>query len=154
MERLRVEKLTIENELQDLLHQQLDMEERHKQFEAAIAVLEDRVKETEIRNEAAIKSLLESIIKSSEKLATRAISENELAGTAIGTPAYFLLVAEELQDNLTELAASHAQYINDNSAVEAFARKVISGGHLMASSHVQGISVCNTCSDIDSGERK
>lgn len=149
-----MERLDLENDVQDLLHQQSEMEERHKEAQATIMALQGNLRDTEIKSSVALRSLLEACIKSSEKMATRASSENEFAGTTIGTQGYFALIAEELQEVLTELGVSHGEYVADNNCAELFARKVILGGHLLATANIQGISVCSTCPDIETGERK
>lgn len=72
-----------------------------------------------------------------------------------GTPNYFLMISEELKGVLTKLSIVHENYQKDsNTNVEALARKVILGGHLLASAHVQGMAVCNSSTDIECGERK
>lgn len=151
---MQTERLDLENDVQDLLHQQTELEEQNKAAQETIKSLQGEVQESEIKYSAALRSLLETCIKSSEKMATRSISENEFAGTAIGTPGYFTLIAEELQEVLSELGVSHGEYVTDKNCAELFARKVILGGHLMATAHIQGISVCSTCSDIECGERE
>lgn len=78
---------------------------------------------------------------------------NDIVIGATGTSAYFMMIAEELQIVLNELAIVYEQYLSDHTNVEGFARKVIIGGHLMATVHVQGMLICNTSSDIDCGER-
>ena len=151
---MQMERLDMENDVQDLLHQQSELEERNREAQEKIAALETSIRESEIKYSVALRSLLETCIKSSEKMATRAMSENEFAGTGIGTPGYFTLIAEELQDVLSELSVSHGEYVSNKDCAELFARKVILGGHLMATAHVQGMSVCGTCPDIELGERK
>lgn len=153
-ERMQMERLDMENDVQDLLHQQTELEERNAVAQGKITALEQAIGEAEIKYSVALRSLLETCIKSSEKMATRGISENEFAGTPIGTPGYFALVAEELQEVLSELSVAHGEYVTDRNCAELFARKLISGGHLMAAAHTQGVSVCSTCPDIESGERK
>lgn len=153
-ERMQMERLDLENDVQDLLHQQTELEERNQAAQATISTLEVALKESEIKYSVALRSLLETCIKSSEKMATRAISENEFAGTTIGTPGYFTLIAEELQEVLSELSVSHGEYVEKKDCAELFARKVILGGHLIATAQVQGISVCSTCPDIECGERE
>lgn len=153
-ERMQTERLDLENDVQDLLSQQSELEERNKVAQQTIAELQGTIKEAEIKYSVALRSLLETCIKSSEKMATRAMSENEFSGTSFGTPGYFTLIAEELQEVLSELGVSHGEYVSDKNCAELFARKVILGGHLMATAHIQGISVCSTCPDIETGERK
>lgn len=118
-----------------------------------IKALESTLEDTKIRDEARMRALMEACIKSSEKLALRAMSENDVAGTA-GTPTYFMMISEELQQVLNELSIVHDTYVTDNSNVEGLARKVILGGHLMATVHVQGITICNSSADIEFGESK
>lgn len=100
-----------------------------------------------------MRALMEACIKSSEKLALRAISDNDVATTA-GTSTYFMMIAEELQQVLNELNIVHETYVADNNSVEGLARKVILGGHLMATVHVQGMTICNSSADIEFGESK
>lgn len=151
---MQMERLDLENDVQDLLHQQTELENRSQAAQDTINILQAELSDREIKYAAALRSLLETCIKSSEKMATRSISENEFAGTTIGTPGYFTLIAEELQEVLSELSVSHGEYVGDWNCAELFARKVILGGHLMATAHIQGISVCSTCSDIECGERE
>lgn len=151
---MQVDRLDLENDVQDLLLQQSELEERNKVAQEKITALEGQITESEIKYSVALRSLLETCIKSSEKMATRGISEDEFSGMPIGTPGYFMLIAEELQEVLSELSVSHGEYVSDKNCAELFARKVILGGHLMATAHIQGISVCSTCPDIESGERK
>lgn len=116
--------------------------------------LDIQLQETRIRGDTALRTLLETCIKESEKIAARSINDNEMPGAG-GTPNYFLLISEELQDVLTKLSIVHENYQNDSSTnVESLARKVILGGHLLASAHVQGMAVCNSSTDIECGERK
>lgn len=150
---MQMERLDLENDVQDLLHQQSELEERNKAALSTIAVLEGSMRESGIKYSVALRSLLETCIKSSEKMATRA-NEDDFSGTPIGTPGYFMLIAEELQEVLSELSVSHGEYVGNSNCAELLARKVILGGHLMATAHVQGISVCSTCPDIESGERE
>lgn len=100
-----------------------------------------------------MRALIEACIKSSEKLALRAMSENDVASTA-NTSTYFMMISEELQQVLTELSIVYDTYVSDNSNVEGLARKVILGGHLMATVHVQGVTLCNSSADIEFGESK
>ncbi|XP_053683502.1 huntingtin-interacting protein 1 isoform X2 [Sabethes cyaneus] len=153
MDRLLTEKGTIESDLQDLLHQQDEMDQRYQDALATMRNLENSLVDAKISGETALRTLLEACIKSSEKLALRAISENEMPGAG-GTPTYFLMIAEELQEVLSKLAIVHENYRKDNSTnVESLARKVIIGAHLLASAHVQGMSICNRSANIECGER-
>lgn len=105
---------------------------------------------SKIHGETALKTLLETCIKSSGNLANRAISDNETAGTT----GYFMIIAEELKDTLMKIVLVHENYLEDNNNVESLARKIILGGHLLASVHVQGMAICNQSADIECGERK
>lgn len=100
-----------------------------------------------------MRALMEACIKSSEKIALRAMSENDLHCTA-NTSTYFMLLSEELQQVLTELSIVYDTYVSDNSNVEGLARKTILGGHLMATVHVHGMTICNSSADIEFGESK
>uniref|UniRef100_A0A182NNG3 4-hydroxyphenylpyruvate dioxygenase n=1 Tax=Anopheles dirus TaxID=7168 RepID=A0A182NNG3_9DIPT len=152
MERLLSEKETIESDLQDLLHQQEQTEAKLQAAFQKAVLLESALIDSKISGETALRTLLEACIKSSEKLTLRAIGENEMPGAG-GTPTYFLMIAEELQEVLTKLKMVHESYVKDNSTnVESLARKVIIGAHLLASAHVQGMTVCNRSANIESGE--
>uniref|UniRef100_A0A1B0D7M7 Uncharacterized protein n=1 Tax=Phlebotomus papatasi TaxID=29031 RepID=A0A1B0D7M7_PHLPP len=137
--------------LKDLLHQQTELEEKHTATLQTVGNLEAALKDAQIHGEVVVRSLLEACIKSSESLATRAISEDEFNSRASGSPTYFGLLADELLDVLTKLGLSHGQYVTDNASVEPFARKVILAGHLMATVQMQGAIVCNSTSDIEYG---
>uniref|UniRef100_A0A1Q3FL40 Putative actin-binding protein n=1 Tax=Culex tarsalis TaxID=7177 RepID=A0A1Q3FL40_CULTA len=153
MDRLLAEKGAIESDLQDLLHQQEEMDAHYQTALETIRNLENSLADAKITGESALRALLEACIKSSEKLTLRAISENEMPGAG-GTPTYFLMIAEELQDVLSKLTIVHDNYLKDNSTnVESLARKVIIGAHLLASAHVQGMSICNRSANIECGER-
>ncbi|XP_058465660.1 huntingtin-interacting protein 1 isoform X3 [Malaya genurostris] len=154
MDRLLTEKGTIESDLQDLLHQQDEMDQKYQAAMDTMRNLENSLVDSKISGETALRTLLEACIKSSEKLALRAISENEMPGAG-GTPTYFLMIAEELQEVLSKLAIVHENYLKDNSTnVESLARKVIIGAHLLASAHVQGMSICNRSANIECGEQE
>ncbi|XP_053673129.1 huntingtin-interacting protein 1-related protein [Anopheles nili] len=153
MERLLSEKESIESDLQDLLHQQEQTEHTLQAALQKVASKEAALVDCKISGETALRTLLEACIKSSEKLTLRAIGENEMPGAG-GTPTYFLMISEELQEVLTKLKMVHENYLNDNSTnVESLARKVIIGAHLLASAHVQGMTICNRSANIESGER-
>uniref|UniRef100_U5EQY1 Putative actin-binding protein n=1 Tax=Corethrella appendiculata TaxID=1370023 RepID=U5EQY1_9DIPT len=154
MDRLLNEKCAIESDFQDLLHQQEELEEKHQISLEKIRNLENLLTESKIHGETALRTLYEACVKSSEKLTLRAINENDIPSSASGTPTYFLLIAEELQDVLTKLAIVHENYLQDNSKnVESLARKIIHSGHLLASVHVQGLAICNSSANIECGER-
>ncbi|XP_052896699.1 huntingtin-interacting protein 1-related protein isoform X2 [Anopheles moucheti] len=150
-----------DHELEELNAKYRELEEKYQEqteqkLQAALARLgatETALIDSKISGETALRTLLEACIKSSEKLTLRAIGENEMPGAG-GTPTYFLMIAEELQEVLTKLKMVHENYLKDNSTnVESLARKVISGAHLLASAHVQGMTICNRSANIESGER-
>uniref|UniRef100_A0A7G3ACX7 Putative actin-binding protein n=1 Tax=Lutzomyia longipalpis TaxID=7200 RepID=A0A7G3ACX7_LUTLO len=152
-DRLMLERSDRECDLQDLLHQQTELEERHVATLETVGNLEAALKDAQIHGEVVVRSLLEACIKSSEALATRAVSEDEFSSGPAGSAAYFGLLAEELTDVLTKLGIGHEQYVADNSSVETFARKIIMAGHLMATVQMQGAIVCSSSSDIEYGEQ-
>lgn len=152
-DRVHIEKDNFEIELQDLLHEQEELTEKYESSMSTIRNLEATMEDIRIRDETRLRALIEACIKSSEKLTLRAMAENEVAGAA-GTSAYFMMISEELQNVLNELAIVHATYLADANNVEGLARKIILGGHLMATVHVQGMTICNTSADIEFGERK
>lgn len=80
-----------------------------------------------IHGETSLRALLETCMRTSEKITLRAIAESETPG-ASGTSTYFIMIAEELQDVLTKLKIVHEKYLQDNNNVEALARKVQSCG--------------------------
>ncbi|XP_037038849.1 huntingtin-interacting protein 1 isoform X2 [Bradysia coprophila] len=131
---------------------QEELTEKYNSTLSTIKALESTLEDTKIRDETRMRALMEACIKSSEKLALRAMSENDVASTA-NTSTYFMLISEELQQVLTELSIVYDTYVSDNSNVEGLARKVILGGHLMATVHVQGMTICNSSADIEFGER-
>lgn len=152
LERLSNEKHEIENDLQDLLHQQNELDEKHRNALQTISALESSLQDSKIHGETSLRTLLEACIKSSENLAMRAANENEFSQAA-GTSAYFMMIAEELQEKFNELKIVYDKYSNDNSQVEGLARKTVLAGHLMATVQIQGMTICNTSADIECGER-
>lgn len=151
-ERVLNEKEVFETDIQDLLHQQEQTEAKHSEAMQKIQSLENDLMNSRIHGDASLRSLLEACIKTSEKLTLRAISDSETPG-ASGTATYFIMIAEELQDILAKLKLVHENYLKDNTQnVEALARKVIVGGHLLASVHEQGMAICNKSPNIDVGE--
>lgn len=149
-----IEKETSEIDCQDLLHQQEQLTEKLAEANLKYQALELDLTNSRIHGETGLRTLLEACVKTSEKLTLRAITESEMPG-ASGTATYFIMMAEELQDVLTKLKMVHESYLKDNTNnVEALARKVIVGGHLLASVHEQGMAICNKSTNIDSGESK
>jgi hypothetical protein len=152
--RILHEKDILECEIQDLLHQQEELKEKERDAAERIQKLENDLLNSKIHGETALRALLEACIKTSEKLTLRAITDSETPG-ASGTATYFIMIAEELQDILAKLKLVHENYLKDNTNnVEALVRKVIVGGHLLASVHEQGMAICNKSANIDIGERK
>lgn len=129
------------------------MEQKYNESQTKIQLLGNEIIASKIHGETALKTLLETCIKSSGNLANHAISDNEISVTA-GTPGYFMIIAEELKDTLMKIVLVHENYLEDNNNVESLARKVILGGHLLASVHIQGMAICNQSADIEQGERK
>uniref|UniRef100_A0A2M4BAD3 Putative actin-binding protein n=1 Tax=Anopheles marajoara TaxID=58244 RepID=A0A2M4BAD3_9DIPT len=153
MERSVAEKEAIESDLQDLLHQQEETERRLQSAQMKIGELETALTDSRISGDTALRTLLEACIKSSEKLTVRAIGENEMPGAG-GTPTYFLMIAEELQEVLTKLKMVHENYLKDNfTAFGLLVCCFMVGAHLLASAHVQGMTICNRSANIESGER-
>lgn len=144
------EKENVEVDFQDLMHQQELIEKKHNEM---IQQIEKEKMDLKIHSEVSIRSLLEACIKTSEKITMRAITECE--ASACGTSTYFIMIAEELQDVLTKLNIVHENYLKDNeNNMEALVRKVQSSGHLLASIHEQGMTICNKSTNIESGESK
>lgn len=153
-DRVLSEKNAFETDIQDLLHQQEQMDQKHNESVLRIQQLELDLVNSKIHGETALRALLEACIKTSEKITLRTIAESETPG-ASGTSTYFIMIAEELQDVLTKLKIVHENYLKDNNNnVEALVRKVQSSGHLLASVVEQGMAICNKSTNIDTGESK
>lgn len=153
-DRLQIDKLTIEHDLHDLLHEQGEFEVKLKEEHEKMRTLEEVLQSTRVSSGQLIRSLLDACIKSSEKLVTRATLENDVAAAA-GTSSYFMMQAEELTGILNEMAVVNKDFqFENNSHVEALACNSILIGHAMASVYVQGITICKTSANIESGERK
>lgn len=145
-------KQTIECDLHDLLLEQDEYNEKLSQTNNTIHTLEEALKNARINGDARIRALVETCIKSSEKMVTRATAENDVA-VAAGTSAYFMLFGEELTEVLSELSMAHTNYVTDSyNNVEALARKSILMGHLMATVYIQGNTICKTSANIERGE--
>lgn len=151
LERLSEEKASMECDFQDLLHQQAELESKYKKSLEIIKELESSLATAKIHGESALRALLEACIRSSEKLAVRAYTEKEFSN-ATGTSSYFMMLAEELQNNLNELQIVYEKYTSDPTAVEGFSRKIVLTGHLLSIIQIQGMTVCNTSADIEAGE--
>lgn len=146
------DKVTIESDLIDLLTEQDEYNEKLEKSNNTIHILEEALKNARINGDARIRALVEACIKSSEKLVIRAAAEHDVA-VATGTSAYFMLFGEELTGLLNELSMVHSNYVTDNyNNVEALARKCILMGHLMAAVYIQGVTICKTSANIESGE--
>lgn len=146
------ERSTFESDLHDLLLEQETLTESLTQTQATVAQLRQTASDVRIAQEAGLRALIQTCIRASENLTVRATSENEVAATT-GTSSYFRMVAEELQTVLNEMVLVNAAYTNDaDNNGEGLARKVILAGHLLATVHGQGMTVCNTCKDIEAGE--
>lgn len=151
-ERLQIDKLTVEHDLHDLLHEQGEFEIKLKEEREKMKTLEEALQFTRISSGQLIRNLLDACIRSSEKLVTRATSENDVAAAA-GTSSYFMMIAEELTGILNELAAISKEFrFENNDHVEGLACKSILIGHAMASVYIQGITICKTSANIESGE--
>lgn len=148
------EKLTVEYDLHDLLDEQDEFETKLKEEYEKMRTLEEALQLTRVSSGQLIRNLLDACIKSSEKLVTRATSENDVAAAA-GTSSYFMMIAEELTTILNELAAISRDFrFENNDHVEALACKSILIGHAMASVYIQGVTICKTSANIESGESK
>lgn len=146
------ERTANESDMHDLLLEQETLTEQYTQSQAQAALLRQSLQDVRIAQETGLRALIQTCIRASENLTQRASAENEVAATT-GTSSYFRMVAEELLGTLNELVLVNGAYTNDaaNNG-ESLARKVILAGHLLATVHVQGMTVCNTCKDIEAGE--
>lgn len=116
------EKETFETEIQDLLHQK---EIQELQNNENIQQLTLELMNAKIHGETSLRALLECVIKTSEKITLRAITESETPGTS-GSSTFFIMIAEELQDELKKLKIVHENYLKNSSEnVEGMARKGI-----------------------------
>lgn len=141
-------------DLHVLLSVQDEYNEKLSQTNGTIQTLEEALKMARINGDARIRALVEACIKSSEKLVTRATTENDVA-VAAGTSAYFMMFGEELTELLNELSMVHSNYVADNyNNVVALAKKCILMGHLMATVYIQGNTICKTSANIERGESK
>lgn len=146
------EKEDFETDVQDLLLQQGQLMEQKIESETKIKELEQNLQDSKISGETALQTLIQTCVKTSESIAVRAFAENETPG-AKGTPTYFIMLAEELQDGLAKLKLTHESYLKNNSHhAEALLRKVLVGGHLLVSVHEQGLTICNSSANINTGE--
>lgn len=131
-----------------------DQEIQEQKNNEKIQQLELDLMNSTIHGKIALRALLESVVKTTEKLSGRVITDSETPG-ANGTSTYFIMVAEELQENLTKLKLVHENYSKDNdNNVEALQRKVQSCGHLLAMGCEVGYNVCHQSKNIDWGESK
>lgn len=151
-ERAMADRNAHESDMHDLLLEQETLTEQFAQSQTIAAQLRQSTADARIAHEAGLRALIQTCIRASENLTVRATAENEVAAT-IGTSSYFRMVAEELLGVLNELVLVNAAYANEPTLNgESLARKVILAGHLLATVHVQGMTVCNTCKDIEAGE--
>lgn len=120
-------KVDLETDVQDLLFQQEEIMQRSR-------------------------ALLETCIKASEETSARTIQENETPGFQINA-AYFIMVAEELQDALARLKNVHKDFLTDNNSnMEALVRTTVKCSHLLNLIHERGMAICNKSTNINSGE--
>ncbi|XP_031630264.1 huntingtin-interacting protein 1 isoform X3 [Contarinia nasturtii] len=149
-----VEKITMAGKMEEMQNKLEDeYNEKLSQTNNTIHTLEEALKNSRISGDARIRALVETCIKSSEKMVTRAAAETDVA-VAAGTSAYFMLFSEELMELLNELSMAHSNYVSDSyKNVEALARKSILMGHLMATVYIQGNNICKTSANIELGER-
>ncbi|KAL5283135.1 HIP1.2 family protein [Megaselia abdita] len=130
LDRLVNEKSIIENEFQDLLHQQHEMENR--------LMLKDK---TILELQSGICALLKSVISSSEQLTFDYESDLHQIFT-------------ELIIKIKELSSAFNNYEqNPTLYVECLGRKVITAGHFLGLLQKRGLEICNNCPDIQAGEK-
>lgn len=132
LDRLVNEKSIIENEFQDLLHQQNELEDKIMLKNQSISELE-----------SGICALITSVISSSEQLAFE-VSETNI--NAIFT---------DLSTKLKELSSAFVNYEqNPKLYAECLGRRVITAGHFLGILQKRGLEICNNCPDIQAGESK
>jgi len=133
------------------LYQQEEIERRttelQTQFNADLL-------QSKIKNDAALSALMKTVVKGFEELSLRSVQEGETPGTQTSS-AYFIMLSDELQDLLTKMAIIYKSYSEDNNLnAEGFARNIISSGHLFTLLYDRGMAICNTLTNINSGESK
>lgn len=153
MEQLIHEKLEIENDFQDILHQQEDLTRQNNEAQEIIKELEGKTISLKIHGETSLKTLLETCIKSSKNLINKSIIDSELQ-TAIEAKHYFFVNAENLKNILIEFLIVYEKYYENNENVEGFARKSILMGNLASMIHIQGLLICNKLPNIEIADRK
>lgn len=130
MDRVLNEKNIIENEFQDLLHQQNEMENKIMLQSKTISELE-----------AGICALLSSVISSSE----------QLTGCELDTDIHRVFV--DLNTKIKELSSAYMSYEqNPKLYAECLGRKIITTGHFLGILQKRGLEICNNCPDIQAGE--
>lgn len=119
----------LETDVHDLLYQQEEFERRNR-------------------------ALLEACIKATEETSVRTIQENETPGFQINAT-YFIMVSEELQDELVKLKTVYESFTKDNNTqTDALVRTTVRCSHLLNLIHERGMAICNKSTNINSGESK
>lgn len=145
------EKSNLEN-LSKAKEQEL-LEEIEKRTTELQTQFDANVTQLKIQNSAAQSALMKILIKGFEELSLRSIQEGETPGTQTSS-AYFIILSDELQDLLTKLTMIYKTYSNDKDLnAEGYARNLISSGHLLSLIYDRGMAICNTLTNINSGEK-
>lgn len=152
--RLHADKDNVETDLQDMLHEQEELQARFAEAKSELAEVKLTIESQVIREETRMRALVETCIRSAEKLTSRTLLDDEL-DTVADAAAYLQLHSEQLQTVLGEMAIVHGKYrVDPANNVESLARKVIGAGHLMATIQLQARQMCNASTDIESGESR
>lgn len=132
MDRLVNEKSVIENEFQDLLHQQNEIENNIISKNKTISELE-----------SGICALLTAVISSSEQLALEVPDTN------------LIEIFSDSSFKIRELSSAFNNYEqNPKLYAECLGRRVIATGHFLGILQRRGLEICNNCPDIQAGESK
>lgn len=133
------------------MYQQEEIERRTNDLQVKF---DADVSQLKIQNHAAQSALMKTLIKGFEELNLRSVQEGETP-SAQTTSAYFIMLSDELQDLLSKMTIIYRNYNNDNNLnAEGFARNVISSGHLLSLIYDRGMAICNTLTNINSGDSK
>lgn len=122
-----------------------------KQSNEKIESLENQIKFVTEGNTMQLKSLYNLCVSSSEKMALRLASENEIQ-SIIGTAGYFMLISKELNETLSAIPENYIKYLDNKNNSELIG-KILMAGHLLSSIHGHGITICNNTADIEFGEK-
>ena len=133
------------------MYQQEEIEKRSNELQTHF---DANLSQMKIKNDAALSALMKTVIKGFEELSLRSVQEGETPGTQTSS-AYFIMLSHELQDLLAKMTIIYKSFSEDNNLnAEGFTRNIISSGHLLSLTYDRGMAICNTLTNINSGESK